>query len=142
MSPFSLLRTLTEYASTGKASRKSDVFSYGIMLLEVMTGKKPTDAMFNEELSLREWVSQAFPSRLAQVVDHSVLLEEEATSSGGGIQQVSWSSGEGPRDGWTCLEQVVDLGLQCSRDSPEQRLVMKDVAAKLARIKERLSSSR
>jgi len=131
-----------EYASTGKASRKSDVFSYGIMLLEVMTGKKPTDAMFNEELSLREWVSQAFPSRLAQVVDHSVLLEEEATSSGGGIQQVSWSSGEGPRDGWTCLEQVVDLGLQCSRDSPEQRLAMKDVAAKLARIKERLSSSR
>ncbi|CAO2171103.1 unnamed protein product [Urochloa humidicola] len=130
-----------EYASTGKASRKSDVFSYGIMLLEVMTGKKPTDATFNEELSLREWVSQAFPSRLAHVVDHNIFLDEEATRSGD-IQHVDRSSVEEPPNGWSCIEQVVDLGLQCSRDSPEERLAMKDVAAKLARIKECLSSRR
>ncbi|CAO2183185.1 unnamed protein product [Urochloa humidicola] len=132
-----------EYASTGKASRKSDVFSYGIMLLELMTGKKPTDAMFNEELSLREWVSQAFPSRLAHVVDHNIfLLGEEATSSRD-IQQVGWSSREEESaNGWSCIEQVVELGLQCSRDSPEERLAMKDVAGKLARIKECLPSSR
>ncbi|CAO2166028.1 unnamed protein product [Urochloa humidicola] len=132
-----------EYASTGKASRKSDVFSYGIMLLEVMTGKKPTDATFNEELSLREWVSQAFPSRLAHVVDHNIfLLDEEATRSGDIQQQVDRSSVEEPPNGWSYIEQVVDLGLQCSWDSPEERLAMKDVAAKLARIKECLSSRR
>jgi hypothetical protein len=107
-----------------------------------VTGKKPTDAMFNEELSLRRWVSQAFPSRLAQVVDHSILLLDEEAASSGEIQRAGWSSGEGSPNGWSCLEQVVDWGLQCSRDSPEQRLAMKDVAAKLARIKECLSSSR
>ncbi|XP_022682528.1 receptor kinase-like protein Xa21 [Setaria italica] len=133
-----------EYASTGKASRKSDVFSYGVMLLEVMTGKKPTDAMFNgEEVSLREWVSQAFPSRLAHVVDHGILLLDGEAASSGDIQHADWSSsGEESSNGWSCIEQVVDLGLQCSRDSPEERLAMKDVAAKLARIKECLSSSR
>ncbi|CAL4961952.1 unnamed protein product [Urochloa decumbens] len=131
-----------EYASSGKASRKSDVFSYGIMLLEVMTGKKPTNAMFNDEMSLREWVNQAFPSRLAHVVDQDILLRDEEATSSRDIQQVGLSSGEDSPNNWSCIEQVVDLGLQCSRDSPEERLTMKDVAAKLARIKECLPSSR
>ncbi|XP_062218465.1 receptor kinase-like protein Xa21 [Phragmites australis] len=130
-----------EYASTGKASRKSDVFSYGIMLLEVITGKKPTDTMFNEELSLREWVNQAFSSRLADVVDHNIFLDEEATSSGD-IQEDNWSSREESPNGWSCLAQMLDLGLQCSHDLPEERMTMKDVAAKLERIKKCLSSSR
>ena len=139
MSLFALLWTgITEYASTGKASRKSDVFSYGIMLLEVVTGKKPTDAMFSEELSLREWVSQAIPTRLADVVDHNILLlDEEAATSSGDVQRAGWSS-----SAWSCLAQILDLGLRCSCDLPEERVSMKDVAPKLARIKESLVSSR
>ncbi|KAK9090417.1 hypothetical protein Sjap_023594 [Stephania japonica] len=45
-----------EYASSGKLTDRSDVFSYGVMLLELITGRKPVDASrpLGDE-SLVEW---------------------------------------------------------------------------------------
>lgn len=47
-----------EYASSGKLTEKSDVFSFGVVLLELITGRKPVDASqpVGDE-SLVEWVS-------------------------------------------------------------------------------------
>lgn len=45
-----------EYASTGKLTDKSDVFSFGVVLLELVTGKKPIDPSNIMEDSLVEWV--------------------------------------------------------------------------------------
>ncbi|XP_020581537.1 proline-rich receptor-like protein kinase PERK1 [Phalaenopsis equestris] len=44
-----------EYASSGKLTDKSDVFSYGVMLLELITGKKPIDAAVSLDGSLVDW---------------------------------------------------------------------------------------
>ncbi|XP_073004961.1 proline-rich receptor-like protein kinase PERK15 [Typha latifolia] len=45
-----------EYASSGKLTEKSDVFSYGVMLLEMITGRRPVDSnhTFMED-SLVDW---------------------------------------------------------------------------------------
>ncbi|XP_061352164.1 proline-rich receptor-like protein kinase PERK4 [Gastrolobium bilobum] len=44
-----------EYASSGKLTEKSDVFSFGVMLLELITGKRPVDLTNTMDDSLVDW---------------------------------------------------------------------------------------
>ncbi|KAJ8527943.1 hypothetical protein K7X08_015394 [Anisodus acutangulus] len=45
-----------EYASSGKLTEKSDVFSFGVMLLELITGRRPVDSSQSYiEDSLVDW---------------------------------------------------------------------------------------
>ncbi|GLT35341.1 hypothetical protein SLA2020_098050 [Shorea laevis] len=63
-----------EYISTRKASKESDVFSFGVVILEIVTGRKSTDQMGEEsDLGLVEWVWNLYgKGRLHSGVDERV----------------------------------------------------------------------
>ena len=66
-----------------KASTEGDVYSYGILLLEMFTGRRPTDQIFKDGLNLHQFTMMALPVKLLQIMDHTLLLRdvEETTST-------------------------------------------------------------
>ena len=111
---------LTEYGSEGKVSTKGDIYSFGIMLLEILTRKKPTDEMFSGELTLRQWINAWIPERMMEVVD-SGLLSIEAGRDVNFLESIVLS--------------IMQLGLECTLESPEERVDIKEVVNKLNKIK-------
>ncbi len=50
-----------EYATRGQLSEKVDVFSFGVLVLEIVTGRKNIEPTLNEDQTyLLEWVSCKF----------------------------------------------------------------------------------
>ncbi|KAK9215047.1 hypothetical protein WN944_007050 [Citrus x changshan-huyou] len=107
-----------EYGSEGIVSVKCDVYSYGVLLMETFTRKKPTDEMFKEEINLKNWVSGSLPDGLTKVIDVDLLQEE-----------INFSAK------MDCLLSIMHLALDCCMESSEQRISMKDAVAKLMKIK-------
>ncbi|KAM3362064.1 putative LRR receptor-like serine/threonine-protein kinase isoform X3 [Capsicum galapagoense] len=110
-----------EYGREGLVSLKCDVFSYGIMLMETFTRRRPNDEIFDGDLSLKKWVSDSPPEA---VVDPNLIRSEDKKSM----------------DKIDCVASILKVALDCSAESPEERITMKDVVGMLQKIKIRLLS--
>ncbi|XP_042483199.1 probable LRR receptor-like serine/threonine-protein kinase At3g47570 [Macadamia integrifolia] len=66
-----------EYGVCGKATIQGDVFSFGILLLEMYTGKRPTNKIFTDDFNLHNFARAAFPIQVMQISDPTLLPNEE-----------------------------------------------------------------
>ncbi|KAJ8770234.1 hypothetical protein K2173_011770 [Erythroxylum novogranatense] len=110
--------TAPEYGMGGEASKEGDIYSYGILVLEMFSARRPVDEMFKDGLNLRDFIHTAMPQRLEHIVD-PVLLETEATRE------------ETSRKNANCLLAVFEVGVTCSSESPTDRMNARDVNRKL-----------
>ncbi|GLT52827.1 hypothetical protein SLA2020_261440 [Shorea laevis] len=123
----SLMQTMTlatigymapEYGSEGIVSTRGDVYSYGILLMETFTRKRPTDDMFAGEMSLKRWVEESSLLLVTKVVDDYLLRTER-----------DYASME------NCMSSIMGLALQCCAELHEQRINAKSILITLNKIK-------
>ncbi|XP_073268458.1 uncharacterized protein [Populus alba] len=107
-----------EYGSEGIVSVKGDVYSYGIVLMETFTRRKPTDEMFTGETNLKLWVKESLPGAVAQIADANLK-----------------DHGQYPAAKKDCLSSILELALQCSAEQPEERIDIEDALTALKKIK-------
>ncbi|KAJ1379679.1 Serine/threonine-protein kinase, active site [Sesbania bispinosa] len=69
-----------EYANSGLLNEKSDIYSFGVLLLEAVTGRDPVDyAHPANEVNLVEWLKMMVGARRAEeVVDSSLEVKPSA----------------------------------------------------------------
>ncbi|TXG74335.1 hypothetical protein EZV62_002914 [Acer yangbiense] len=115
-----------------QVSMSGDVYSFGIFLLEMFTGKRPTDSMFHNELNLHDFAKMSLPERVMEIAEPSLLLE--VTTDNNSFENFARLHGEGRVRMEECLVGALRIGVLCSMESPTDRIEMTDVVAKLCAI--------
>nr|GMD10817.1 probable LRR receptor-like serine/threonine-protein kinase At5g45780 isoform X1 [Ipomoea batatas] len=98
-----------EYLSTGQSSEKTDVFGFGILLLELITGLKALNAG-NAQLqkgTILDWVRSLYDEKRLEVIVDKDLKGCFNTEE---------------------LEKTVDVALECTQPNPNQRPKMSQVS--------------
>ncbi|PWZ06549.1 hypothetical protein Zm00014a_018839 [Zea mays] len=99
-----------EYMQFGRATEKTDVYSFGVLVLEILSGKRPTDASFIEKgLNIVGWLNfLAGENREREIVD--LNCEGVHTET---------------------LDALLSLAKQCVSSLPEERPTMHRVVQML-----------
>ncbi|KAJ9190002.1 hypothetical protein P3X46_001239 [Hevea brasiliensis] len=129
-----------EYGMGCEASRMGDVYSYGILVLEMFSGRRPIDEMFKECFNLHGFVKAALPQRVMQIVDPNLLTEETKEDDQNLIEEdeeiISCEILSKKRANVrNCLLSILEIGVTCSKESPKERMSMRDVTNQLHMIK-------
>ncbi|KAJ9160278.1 hypothetical protein P3X46_025692 [Hevea brasiliensis] len=133
-----------EYGIGSEATKDGDVYSFGIILLEIFTGRRPTDEVLTDGLNLHNFVRSKLPGQVMQVLDPKLIATREV-----GAKEIV--EGKESDDGQTEIEEhnfdvenlispgsnmqivvsVLKIGLACSAEQPGDRMNMRDVTRKL-----------
>ena len=100
------------------ASTEGDVYSYGVLVLEMFTNRRLTSDAFEGYRNLQDFVSTALTDHVTEVVDpflHQELNVDEKY--------------------WDCVVSVLRIGVRCSKQLPRDRMSMAEVVNNLKKIK-------
>ncbi|KAL6909913.1 hypothetical protein ACP4OV_001572 [Aristida adscensionis] len=105
-----------EYYQTLKFTAKCDVYSFGVILAVLATGKEPTDEFFTrvDDIGLVKWLR-----RVMQAGDHAEAIDPAIAGTGHDEQIVL----------------VLRIAVFCTADEPKERPSAKDVRCMLSQIK-------
>lgn len=113
---------MAEYGYSLKVDEKIDIYSYGIVLLELLTGKWPLDKEFGESIDIVGWVRRKLDNKCAEeVLDPSV----------GNCKHVQEE-----------MLLVLRIALLCTAKLPKDRPSMRDVIMMLGEAKPRRKSGK
>ncbi|KAI4384056.1 hypothetical protein MLD38_009826 [Melastoma candidum] len=113
-----------EYGMGINPSTAGDVYSFGVLLLEMFTGKRPTDDMFHDDLDLRNYVKLACPGRVTEILDPSMFFGRERVIVTQNMKELFLT--------------IFQVGLACSAELPRERKNMREVASELNAIRARI----
>ncbi|KAL8048777.1 hypothetical protein ABFX02_07G088900 [Erythranthe guttata] len=111
-----------EYGTSNTITTKGDVYSYGILVLEMFTNRRPTDDSFMDHVNLHNFVVAALPDRVMEIVDSLIRIGPHQNSSK--IEDF--------------MASIISIGVSCSKEVPRERMLMKDVINELQKIQKEL----
>ncbi|CAI9767745.1 unnamed protein product [Fraxinus pennsylvanica] len=114
-----------ENAYTTRLTEKCDVYSYGVILLELLSRKLPVDPSFEEGLDIASWVRKNSQSNYS---DFLSCFDEE-------IQ--SWDSEEQRK-----ALDLMDIAIKCTEFMADSRPSMREVVGSLVRCPENVDRLR
>ncbi|CAD6342651.1 unnamed protein product [Miscanthus lutarioriparius] len=92
-----------------------------------MAQRRPTDDMFNGEMNITKFVEMNFPDRIPQIIDPELLVEQQHLCPETSVAMKEKSM--------ECLLSFLNIGLLCTKPSPNERICMQEVTARLHGIK-------
>ncbi|CAI8611764.1 unnamed protein product [Vicia faba] len=108
-----------EYAQLGRITKKTDVWSFGILILEILTGKFPENYItpkYNSDSDLASWVN--------------MMITEKRTSDIFDIDMGAVGNSKSE------LLKLLKIGLSCCEENVERRLDIKEALVQIQDLRE------